>query len=387
MLSFVNFLQSECPSIQAFVDEVCNDRISAELIEEENSTETDILSRLDPIAQMQVEEFLQCKNSIEQHSVSNCASESDGGYRSSSLELHLWSRSVRLAVLDHLITFDINISLLIEEVQSYSFDLVVEQLVELVRTFDILGAEKRLREYEAILNFKFNNATSIDRIHWKYQYRKKLPISFYERMKYFDHKVRWRQSICEIGSQRLLEYFSDRNLLDNVITFGFLCRFGYLELAQWFCNRESIDIHACEDHAFSSACAEGRIAVAKWLYSFGNINISKHIAAFVRSACYSGSLELAQWLYSLTTNYIYYDINYTFQIACEKGNLHIAQWVYSLGGVNIHSGNDMAFQDACVNGHLPVAQWLYSLGGIDVHVNSENLVILVVLKLFDGCIV
>jgi hypothetical protein len=39
-----------------------------------------------------------------------------------------WSRSLRLMIINHLITFDINISLLIEVVETYRFTAEVEEL-------------------------------------------------------------------------------------------------------------------------------------------------------------------------------------------------------------------------------------------------------------------
>jgi hypothetical protein len=39
-------------------------------------------------------------------------------------------------------------------VENYRFDAEIEELVEIVRSLDILGAEKRLSEYEVVLYMK-----------------------------------------------------------------------------------------------------------------------------------------------------------------------------------------------------------------------------------------
>jgi hypothetical protein len=53
---------------------------------------------------------------------------------------------MRLAIFNHLQAFEMNIELLIDVVVNYRFDLPIEELVEVVRMYDILGAERR-REY------------------------------------------------------------------------------------------------------------------------------------------------------------------------------------------------------------------------------------------------
>jgi hypothetical protein len=55
-----------------------------------------------------------------------------------------WSCSIRLGIIEHLITFDIP---LMEVVKSYRFELELEEVVEIVRALDILGAERRLKQY------------------------------------------------------------------------------------------------------------------------------------------------------------------------------------------------------------------------------------------------
>jgi hypothetical protein len=52
------------------------------------------------------------------------------------------NRAVEDAILSYLRQFDMNLSLLV--------DLSVEEIVEIVRMLDVLGAEKRLREYEVV---------------------------------------------------------------------------------------------------------------------------------------------------------------------------------------------------------------------------------------------
>jgi hypothetical protein len=55
-----------------------------------------------------------------------------------------WSKSVRVVIVDHLLTTDINLSLLmIDFVEKYQFEAEIGGLVEIVRSLDILGAERR----------------------------------------------------------------------------------------------------------------------------------------------------------------------------------------------------------------------------------------------------
>jgi phosphopantothenate synthetase len=56
------------------------------------------------------------------------------------LQMQPWSRSIRAAIIE---VMDIKISLLGEVVESCRFEAEIEELVEIVRAFDILVAEKK----------------------------------------------------------------------------------------------------------------------------------------------------------------------------------------------------------------------------------------------------
>jgi hypothetical protein len=60
------------------------------------------------------------------------------------------SESVEDLVVSYLLQseFDLDIKLLVDVVEQYSFDLEEEELMKMVRMLDILGAEKRWREYD-----------------------------------------------------------------------------------------------------------------------------------------------------------------------------------------------------------------------------------------------
>jgi hypothetical protein len=57
--------------------------------------------------------------------------------------------------------FDINVSWLMDVIDKYEYEGEIEELVEIVRALDILGAEKRLSEYEAILYIALENSNTI----------------------------------------------------------------------------------------------------------------------------------------------------------------------------------------------------------------------------------
>jgi hypothetical protein len=48
--------------------------------------------------------------------------------------------------------FSINLSWLFDVAETYRFDFERVELVEIVRALDVVGAEKRLKEYEAVLH-------------------------------------------------------------------------------------------------------------------------------------------------------------------------------------------------------------------------------------------
>jgi hypothetical protein len=90
-----------------------------------------------------------------------------------------WPPSIRVAIVDHLIYFDINISLLIDPVQNYRFNLErIEELVEIVIAFNILRAEERLREYEVLLLIRLREI-EIKEKNWERKCCERLPVNFF----------------------------------------------------------------------------------------------------------------------------------------------------------------------------------------------------------------
>jgi hypothetical protein len=262
--------------------------------------------------------------------------------------------------------------LLIEIVESFRFEAGIEELVEIVRCLDILGAEKRLSEYEAILYMKLAMSGQSEK-EWQGICGERLPVAFFVHIKKFENRYSILEEFGILGSQRLIEYFLEKNFQWNRNNmFIRLCENGHLSVAQWFYGLGGVDIHAENDHAFRGACYNGHLLVAQWLYYLGDANIPFQNNAFT-SGCRNGHLSVVQWLYSLGTISIHDRQEEVFRLSCSYGHLSIAQWLYSLGDVNIHIRNDEAFREACVSNHLHVAQWLYELGGIDIQIEYEHL--------------
>jgi hypothetical protein len=170
--SFYSFLQSECLAIAALVDEVNEYEMSVETIHVRMTNQVsrypELQSYFDYDGNIDVTDMV---DKIGNEAVNIITP-----------LLRPWSRSVRVVIVDHLFTMDINISLLIEIVENYRFKAEIEELVEVVRSLDILGAERRLLEYEAILYMKLMEMDKNEE-EWERIYGERLPAIFFRSSK------------------------------------------------------------------------------------------------------------------------------------------------------------------------------------------------------------
>jgi hypothetical protein len=241
--SFLVFLQSECLAIAALVDELGDREISSE--EEE-------CINLNMIRQISRHPGLQGYFDGDL-----CDSEGNRGDKISTAtttttnmsQSRPWSRSLRLTIVDHLITLDINISLLIDVVESYRFEAAIEELVEIVRSLDILGAENRLSEYEALLYMKLKE-TSNDGLKWEEICGERLPVSFLKKFSFYETSS---AVIGTVGSQRLIEYFLANMHSSKERIFWKLCQSGHILVAQWLYGLGGLDNPVIQD-SFCCAC-------------------------------------------------------------------------------------------------------------------------------------
>jgi hypothetical protein len=327
---FINFLHSECSAIKAFVDEVDDSKYSAD--------DERMIAIINHVTRYpQLKDYFELEaDDLGLSQVVEIANENMPGLQKQytdrmkrQIEVP-WTRSLRLAIIDHMTTFDINISLLIDVVESYRLEAEIEELMEIVRALDILGAEKRLSEYEILLYIKLKSIEKNQK-EWEIKYGHKLPVSFFDHVKDFIGVYTIPIKLGFLGSQRLIEFIANES------------------------NRNCI---------FMGLCTKGHLSLAQWLYSFGDINIHAWMETGFRMACYNGHLSMAQWLYNLGDINIHPCEDFAFRGACKNGHLALAQWLYSLGGVNIHAKDDFAFRTACDNKYLSVIKWLFSLGEI-----------------------
>jgi hypothetical protein len=418
---FLSFLQSECVAIRALVEEFGEPELS---IEEERK----LLEKVRYISLFpKLKEYFE----TEVKSIPKDTLSIDTLVIEERIRNETWSPSLRMAIIEHMTAFEINMAWLIDMIESYRFQAEIEELVEIVRALDILGAERRLLEYEALLYVRLRQIGNDD-IEWEKICGKRLPVNVLDQLK----KFRFYSPSCiigKVGSQRLIEYFLETYHQSNryhifiglcsggnlFITqwfynlglvdihekseevFQVACSHGHLLIAQWL-HREfnihdqdgyifrktcaeghllviqwlyslgNINIHALDDHAFQEACSHGHITVAQWLYSLGDVNIHSRYEYAFQGACTEGHFSIVQWLYSLDDHVdIHAEDDYGFQSACFHGHLELAQWLYRLGNINIHSYDDFGFQGACSNGYLSTAQWLYSLEYWNIHGNND----------------
>jgi hypothetical protein len=359
--SFCNFLQTECLGITPLLEEYAEfHRMSV------HQEMMDQISRYPALWS-----YFDMKSGDSE--VNRGEKASNANLNNKIHQLQPWSRSVLVTIIDHLITMDIKISFLIDIVENYRYNLEIEELVEIVRSFDILGAEKRLFEYEALLYIKLNEIEENKR-EWQKRCGERLPMSFFDHIEKFLFIRSSSEIIGSIGSQRLIEYFLETNNHANKdLIFIQLCANGNLFLAQWLYQLGNVNIHTEYDDAFHEACIHGHFPIIKWLYSLGGIDIHIDEDDAFRVACENGHLSIAQWLYSLGGVDIHVENDEAFRLACRNGHLSVAQWLYNyLGRVDIHADNDGAIRGACYFGHLSVAQWLYELGGVDFHARDEE---------------
>jgi hypothetical protein len=194
----------------------------------------------------------------------------------------------------------------------------------MVRALDILGAERRLSEYEALfLSIKLSD-TEQNVQEWERPYGDRLPV--YQRVSGitssgFKNYRHFRISKID----RIFPSYRFNNYKNEI--FSFLCRKGHLSVAQWLRSLGGLNFHV--DNAFRVACVGGHLIIAQRLYSPAEVDIHMRDESAFRCCCWNGNLELAHWLGMM----MHFDLHH----------LSIAVWLYSLGDFSIHAQNDEAF--------------------------------------------
>jgi hypothetical protein len=134
----------------------------------------------------------------------------------------VWSCSLRIAIVEYILQFDINLLLIINVIETSRFDLLFEELVEIARAMDVLGAERKLKEYKGILFLTLMDFIKIQENNYyekTFEYRiaakelilmiqERLPISVVDDWKMF-YMTNFPiiKVICEIGSQNVIEFY------------------------------------------------------------------------------------------------------------------------------------------------------------------------------------
>jgi len=110
--------------------------------------------------------------------------------------------------------------------------------------------------------------------------------------------------------------------------FQYLCKKGYLSLAQWLLSvKPTIDISEVDEAAFRHACGRGHLEVAQWLLSVKpNINISAGYEEAFIYACKNGHLSVAEWLQSLNNQKYVISYNKEMRIISYKINIIIPKY-------------------------------------------------------------
>jgi hypothetical protein len=386
MKKFLIFLHFECVAIKALIDE-----FGESFVDEENMN----MNLVSHIARYpELKEYYECDLQLEQEAVGEQVgvselSQKNGIGDQESLQRQQRTRFLRQMIIEHLLTFDINISLLINVVEMYRLEAEIEELVEIVRAFDILGAEIRLKEYEVLLWLKITgfelkiydytyttaaeeNVMAADNLHGK-----RLPAIYWKHVTKFKFATS-SKILGWIGSQRLIEYYLQKNDPINQLKqdelFLYLCQYGHLLTAQWlYTHLGTINYHHEYERPFRVASFHGQLLVIQWLYSLGNVDIHVLNDDPFRSACNFGHLLVAQWLHSLGDVNIYAANGEAFFAACRNGHLSILDWLYCVDHIKCHmTSNQQLFRLACMQGHLPIAQWLHNVSDVDIHRKNDE---------------
>jgi hypothetical protein len=314
----------------------------------------------------------------------------------STQERH-WSQSLRFAVLEHLAALDIKLSLLIQLVESYRFDAEVDELLEMIRAYDILGAERRFGEYTVLFYLKLKGKNEWH--DWQYIYKGRLPILAEDLM--IDLRSSWATKVGAIGSQKLIEYLLEKSLnySSESELFQAVCNSGHLDIAKWLLSLGGGKIPPYE--SFQRAYIAGNLAMAQWLYTFPRFQFDSNVFTTVchagsqntaewllflnerkeiridknsicrgfHQACLQGHLKFIQWLYPHIHSYIYTgrSLNELFREICLDQQIHIGEWLLTEGLVHdIQDIISLVFRDVCNANYLNMAKWVYSLGKIPI---------------------
>jgi hypothetical protein len=71
-------------------------------------------------------------------------------------------------------------------IEKYQLEADFEELVEIVKALDILGAERRLSEYEVVLYIKWYDLGE-NKKEFEIRYGERLPVTFFDHVKSFEY--------------------------------------------------------------------------------------------------------------------------------------------------------------------------------------------------------